>query len=125
MNEMGAMPIETPDKKQSKKNTFVNQVCRIRMSEWPEEAMKGKSKIVRDVSLYLEGNGKLWIHTNALEWLVKSLFIQQQLKGVADVGSDDEGPDAAESMEPDQTPEKCPRPQEAAGNSHARWDEAP
>ena len=87
--------------------------------------MKGGSQIVRDVSLYFEGNGKLWIHSGDLEWLVRSLWIHQQLKGVADVGSDDEGPDAPESMEPDQTPEKCPRPQEAARNLYAKWDEAP
>ena len=61
MNEMGAMPIDTPEKKQHKQITFPNQVCRIRMSEWHEEAMKGKSKIVRDVSLYLDGDGKLLI----------------------------------------------------------------
>ena len=87
--------------------------------------MKGGTRIVRDVSLYLEGNGKFWIHTNALEWLVKSLFIQQQLKGVADVGSDDEGPDAHDSMEVDMTPEKRPQPQRCEGHLNDKWADAP
>ena len=46
-----------------------------------------------------------------MEWLARSLWIKHQLKGVADVASDDEGPDGRGSMEPDLTPEKCPRPQ--------------
>ena len=67
----------------------------------------------------------LWIDAKDLEWLVRSLWIYQQLGGVADVGSDDEGTEAPKSMEPDLTPEKCPRPQEAAGNLYDKWGDAP
>ena len=95
------------------------------MNEWPKETMPGSAGIMRDVVLYLEGNGKLWIHKDDVEWLVRSLWTHQQLKGVAAVASDDEGPDAPKSMEPDLTPEKCPQSQEAAGNLYDKWGEAP
>ena len=127
MNEIVA---NDPEARKTPKKTrsFLNQVSRIRMPEWPEEAREGRPKIMRDVSVYLEGRGscsRLWIHTKDLEWLVRSLWIYQQLGGVADVGSDDAGTEAPKSMEPDLTPEKCPRPQEAAGNLYNKWDEAP
>ena len=60
---------------------------------------------VLDVNSYLEGHGKFWIHTKDVDWLVRSLWIQQRLTEVADVRSDDEGPAAPKSMEPDLTPE--------------------
>ena len=91
----------------------VSQVSRIRMPEWPEDAREGRPEIMRDVSVVLSGHRALWIHTKDLEWLVRSLWIHQQLKGVADVGSDDACAEGHKSMEPDLTPEKCPRPQEA------------
>ena len=128
MDEMGdvlngtAPPPQTP-KKQNK--PFRSQTCRVSMYEWPEEATKGGPRMVRDVSLYLEGNGKLWIHWRDVEWLIRCLWINQQLKGVADVASDDEGPDARESMEPDLTPDKCPRPQDAEGFLFDKWASPP
>ena len=109
-----------------KKKTFVSQVSRIPMPEWPEEAREGRPKIMRDVSVYLQGHHRrLWIHTKDLEWLVLSLWIHQQLKGVADVGSDDACAEAPKSMESDLTPEKCPRPQEDAANLYSKWADAP
>ena len=81
--------------------------------------------MVRKVAVYLEGNGKLWIQDRDLEWLIRSLFIYQQLKGVDHVASDDEGPDAPQSSEPDLTPEKIPQAEEAAGNLYEKWGEAP
>ena len=95
------------------------------MPEWPQEAREGRPKIMRDVSVFISGERTLWIHTKDLEWLVRSLWIHQQLKGVADVGSDDACAEAPKSMEPDLHPEECPRPQEAAGNLYNKWDEAP
>ena len=127
MNEIVA---NDPEARKTPKKTrrFVSQVHPIRMPEWPEEAREGRPRIMRDVSVYLEGQGRhrrLWIHTKDLEWLVRSLWIYQQLGGVADVGSDDAGTEAPKSMEPDLTPEKCPRPQEAAGNFYDKWAAAP
>ena len=87
--------------------------------------MKGSAKIVREVRVLLEGNGKLWIHNGDLEWLIRSLWIHQQLKGVADVASEDEGPDAPKPMEPDLTPEKCRRPEEDAGPLYDKWGTEP
>ena len=82
------------------------------MNEWPEEAIKGGASGVRQVSLYLEGTRKLWIHWTDLGWLLKSIWINHQLKGVADVASEDEGPGAGQSRDTLQTPEKHPRPLE-------------
>ena len=72
----------------------VSQVSRIRMPEWPEDAREGRPEIMRDVSVFISGGRTLWIHTKDLEWLVRSLWIYQQLGGVADVGSDDAGTEA-------------------------------
>ena len=112
----------------------MSQVCSVSMSEWPEEGLHSDDEIVgdvngalsvRDVNLYLGGRGKLWIHAKDVDWLVRSRWIQQQLTEVADVRSDDEGPDAPKSMEPEMTPEKCPEPRRAAGHLHDKWATAP
>ena len=104
------------------------EVFRITMPEWPQLAQSGPQKALspwRNVSVFLEGTGKLWIHGGDLEWLIRSLFIYRQLKGVDDVASDDEGPDATEKGEPDMTPEKIQQPIEAAGNIYEKWGEPP
>ena len=92
------------------------------MPEWPKEAQAGKTRTMheRHVSLYSEGNGKLWTNKEDSEWLVRSFYIQQQVKGVAAIASDDEGPDAHEIIEADMTPEKLPQPQQGEGHVHER-----
>ncbi len=67
----------------------------------------------------------LWIHSDDLEWLIRFLVIQQQLKGVPVVAEDDEGPDAAEAMEYVMTPEKCQQPKKYNGHLSEKWAEAP
>ena len=62
---------------------------------------------------------------NFLNDSIRSLRVQQQLKGVCDVASDDEGPDNPKSMEDDMTPEMRPQPQEIAGHLYDKWDTAP
>ena len=70
------------------------------MPEWPPEALTGSEvQVPRAVSVFVEGTGVLWIHSDDLEWLIRFIMIQQQLKGVPVVEEDDEGPDAAESMD--------------------------
>ena len=96
-----------------KRKRFVQQVVTVPMKEWPEEAIKGGASGVRQVTVYLDGTRKLWLHWTDLGWLLKSICINHQLKGVADVASDDEGPDAGQSSNTLQTPEKLPRPLEA------------
>ena len=141
--------VQTPKKKKA----FVKQVCIIPMREWPEETDKSGTNALRDVSLHLEGKGAVWIHLKDLDWLLRTLFIQQQLKGVPGVASDDEGPDrpkktqlnlnpqsdaspsmapdlapdtdVSDSMESDLTPEKRPRPQDEAVNLYSKWADAP
>ena len=75
------------------------QVVRVPMNEWPEEAIKGGASGVRQVSLYLEGSGKLWIHWTDLEWLLKSIWIHHQLQECDFEASDDEGPDNGRSSD--------------------------
>ena len=58
----------------------------------------------------------LWLHSDDLEWLIRFLVIQQQLKGVPVVAEDDEGPDAAETMDFVMTPENFPQPKKDNGH---------
>ena len=109
-----------------KRNSFVSQVVRITMPDWPPEALTGgEAPNPRAVSVFVEGTGVLWIHSDDLEWLIRFLVIQQQLKGVPVVAEDDEGPDAAERMDFEMTPEKCPEPQQDNGHLHDKWALAP
>ena len=80
------------------KPPFKKQVCRIAMKEWPPEMTPDSPNIERMVSVYLEGNGEIWLHQDDLEWLIRSLYIQVKVKGVAVDPSDDTGPDAHDNM---------------------------
>ena len=95
------------------------------MSEWPREASTDRVQAMRHVAVYIEGTNKLWIDKNDLEWLLRCLFIQQQVKGVSAVASDDEGPDAHVNMEAVMTPEKRPQRQQCDGYLHDKWSEKP
>ena len=87
------------------------------MPDWPPEAVTGgDAPNKRKVSVFLEGSGMLWLHSDDLEWLIRFLLIQQQLKGVPVVAPEDEGPDAHERMDLGMTPEKCPEPQQDKGH---------
>ena len=129
---MDEMEVETPagtsDEQIQKKRRirpFISQVCRIAMKEWPPEMTPDSPNIERMVSVYVEGNKKLWLHLDDLPWLIRSLYIEQQVKGVAVVPSDDEGPDAHDSMEDPVTPEKCRQPPKCEGNLHYKLSTAP
>ena len=96
------------------------------MPDWPPEALTGgEVPNPRAVSVFIEGSGMLWLHSDDLEWLIRFLVIQQQLKGVPVVADDDEGPDAAERMDFEVTPEKCPQPEKDYGHMFDDWDSAP
>ena len=96
------------------------------MPEWPPEALTGgEAPTSRPVRLFVEGSGMLWIHSDDLEWLIRFLVIQQQLKGVPAVAEDDEGPDAAETMDFELTPEKCQQPKKDNGHLSDKWAEEP
>ena len=112
-------------KLQRASGSFPGQVCHIKMDEYPEEARTGGARKKREISVYIEGTKKLWLDKNDLQWLLQYLWIQQQLKGVAAVASDDEGPDGPKRSEIDMTPEKLPAPQQVEGNLHDKWAEAP
>ena len=100
---------------------FTKQVCRIAMAQWPPEMTLCSRNYEKMVTVYLEGTGKIWLHQDDLDWLIQSLFIQQQIKGVAVVPDDDEGPDAPGSMEDPVTPVKCRQPPKCEGNLHDKW----
>ena len=93
------------------KKTFVSQVVRLTMPVWPPEALTGgQAPIPRTVSVFvIRGE---W-HA---EWLIQFLVIQQRLKGVQAVADDDEGPDAAETMDFVMTPENFPQPKNDNGH---------
>ena len=114
MNEILANDPEarnTPEKKK----TFVSQVSRIPMPEWPEEAREGRPKIMRDVSVYLDEKNTLWIAVKDLEWLVRSLWIYQQLERVADVGSDDAKTEAPKPIQTRSDPGQVSPPAGSSG----------
>ena len=96
------------------------------MPEWPPEALTGgEVHNPRAVHVWVEGSGTLWLHSNDLEWMIRFLVIQQQLKGVPAVAEDDEGPDAAERMDFEMTPEKCPQPKKDNGHLSDKSAEEP
>ena len=112
---MDEIEVETPAgtsdeqiQKNRRKRPYIRQACRIAMKEWPPETTPDSPNIERMVSVYLEGWDKLWLHQDDLPWLIRSLYIEQQVKRVAVVPSDGEGPDAHDSMEDLVTPEKVP-----------------
>ena len=81
--------------------------------------------IDRMVTVYLEGRRQLWLHQDDLPWLIRSLYIQEQINRVAVVPSDGKGPNAHDSMEDPVTPEKCRPPPKCEGNLHDKWSTAP
>ena len=116
----------TKKRKGNKKHAFVSQVVRITMPDWPPEAVTGgDAPNKRKVSVFVEGNGMLWLNSNDLECFIRFLRIQQQLKGVPVVAPDDAGPDAAERMDFEMTPEKCPEPKQVEGHLHDKWASTP
>ena len=131
MNEMTVPSAETLAYYQQRKKNhkrglhFIKQVCQIPMKEWPPEMTPDSPNIDRMVSVYLDGTKKIWLHLDDLPWLIRSVYIEQQLKGVAVVPSGDEGPDAHDSMEDPVTPEKCRQPPKCEGNLHDKWSMAP
>ena len=129
---MDEMAVETPagtsDEKIQKhffKHPFISQVCRIAMKEWPPEMTRDSPNIDRMVTVYLEGRQRLWLHQDDLPWLIRSVYIQEKVKGVAVVPSGGEGSDAHDSMEDPVTPEKCRQPPKCEGNVHDKGSTAP
>ena len=140
VDPMNEMAVETPavltTREQLRKlrlnqwrKRFTKQVCRIAMKEWPPEMTPDSPNIERMVSVYLKGNSRInsriWLHQDDLPWLIRSLYIQEKVKRVAVVPSDDKGPDAHGSMEDPVTPEKCRQPPKCEGNVHDKGSTAP
>ena len=91
-----------PSARKKTKKAFIPQVVTVQMHEWPPEADVGCSETMREVRLFLEGNQKLWIHWADVEWLVRSLWVNWQLKGVPNVPGEDKGPGADKTIAPSQ-----------------------
>ncbi len=130
MDELGDFDepaLQNNKKKERKKgHAFMPQVVRVTMPEWPPEALTGGEAVIpRTVHVWVEGTGTLWLHWQDLEWMIRFLVIQQQLKGVPVVAEDDEGPDAAASTDFVMTPEKCSQPKNNNGHLSAKWAEEP
>ena len=109
MNAMGPCGAEDPGATENnhqvphrRKEAFIPQVITVQMHEWPPEADVGCSEGMREVRLFLEGNQKLWIHWEDIEWLVRSLWVNCQLKGVPNVPGEDKGPGADKTIAPSQ-----------------------
>ena len=47
---------------------------------------------VREVRLYVQDRKTIWLHIDDVEWAVKYLFAQSELKGVPEVDDDSTGP---------------------------------
>ena len=93
----------------------MSQVVRITMPDLPPEALKGgEVPKQRAVSVFIDGTRTLWLHSDDLEWMIRFLMLQHQLQ------KDDESSDAAEMMDFDVTPEKCPQPKKEVTPESAR-----
>ena len=92
-----------PSARKKTKKAFIPQVVTVQMHEWPPEADVGCSETMREVRLFLEGNQKLWIHWADVEWLVRSLWVNCQLKSVPNVPGEDKGPGADKTIAPSQS----------------------
>ena len=88
------------------KGVFSQQVLKVVMKECPSADLE------RTVTVFLGGFGRLWVRKEDICWLIRTLSIQQELRGVTTCASDDEGPEAV------LTPEKHPKPQECEGHVH-------
>ena len=99
---------------------FEKHIAQILMKEWPPEATTTPHNADRQVTVYLEGTGSLWIDTNDLEWLIRTLWIQQHIRGGGVLDSDDECPGARVRMEADMTPEKLRHTQQCQENLHEK-----
>ena len=131
MNEMTAPPADMLTYYQKRKKNhkrglpFMKQVCQIPMKELPPEMPPDSTNPDKMVKVYLEGNGKLWLHQDELNWLLHYLCIQHQIKRGVVAPSDAESPDAPDSMECPVTPVKCQQPPRCVGNLHDKWSMAP
>ena len=73
-------------------NRARNQIVTVSMpAVCPEEDRHCKVK--RNVKLRITDRRTIWLSIDDVEWMVRYLFVQNQLRGVATV-DDDEGPDA-------------------------------
>ena len=86
------------------------------MSSYPPEAGTGPVTY-RHIRLYIETYSKVLLHKDDIGWCIRYMYIQQQLKGVAVVASDDEGPDAHEPATDKET-------SGGGGNLFREWNEA-
>ena len=93
MEEM--MPFATSVKKEKRKKEFQFEprVHTLTMPDWPPEAVTGHVT-TRNIRIFIEAYNQLWLHQDDIDWMLRYIYIQQQLKGVDVVASDDEGPDA-------------------------------
>ena len=74
-------------------NRARGQIVTVKMpAVCPEEDRRSTAK--RDVKLHIEDRRQIWLSIDDIEWFVRYMFIQNQLRGVANVDDDDEGPDA-------------------------------
>ena len=63
------------------------------MPDWPPESVTGPVT-TKQIRIFIEAYNQLWLHQDDIDWMLRYIYIQQQLKGVDAVASDDEGPDA-------------------------------
>ena len=73
-------------------NRARGQIVTVKMpAVCPEEDRRSTAK--RDVKLHIADRRQIWLSIDDIEWFVRYMFIQNQLRGVANVDDDDEGPD--------------------------------
>ena len=101
-------PLGKKEKRNSKKELqFEPHVHILTMPDWPPEAVAGPVT-TKKVRIFVEAFNMLWVHQDDIDWMLRYIYIQQQLKGVDAVASEDEGPDAACAILEAHTPERKP-----------------
>ena len=72
-------------------NRARNQIVTLNMpTRCPEE--DSNCKDYRRVTLHITDRRQIWLSIDDIEWAIKYLFVQHQLRGVAAIADDDEGP---------------------------------
>ena len=80
MDVVGESRVVGPKRKRWKgKFRFPVEVVQIKMWEWPPEVASFTTvNQERFVQVFLEGQGRLWLDKDDLEWLIRSLWVQQR-----------------------------------------------
>ena len=90
MNVTEEEPVRKIGKTKAEHYVFRPHIYQVKMPVSPPEALG--PVVERVVRVYVGQYNVLWVHEEDIEWLLRYMFVQHQLKGVPSVHDDDVGP---------------------------------